>query len=678
MNERQAPPPRSRSRQLDSRYGADYFFGKTSGYPESGYADAHPDWEPWLDLIQQIVPRGRLLDLGCAYGYLVGSAQRRGFAGCGADISSFALSQEPETAGRLLQADLAALPFGDACGDVVCLFDVLEHLEDPLAALDEAVRVLAPEGLLAGATPDPLFFEVQEETHVCERPPSFWVGALRERGLAVRFRFSVQAYNFQFLAAHAGSGTAGRLALFQHDYFEAAPDFVRCRGPLEALPRQGWGSLREESRRLARSPASLYLLNSGPAPLACRASLGLRHPGEFATLRFRLGSLVLAEARLDSEVTAHRLELPEFLLPAGGHHLVFELTTPGSPEVFLGPLEFESRKAEAAQLTETLPFDLYQRYRFAAQAAGVLAPDSVLDVGGFLGDAEGHLATTADFLSGPNGPAVHTTDLRQGDFPGHLPAPAWRQPFAGGSFDLVLSLDLLEHLPPERRPDFLAELDRVARRWILLGAPRGAPEVDRAEEELSRGLMQSRAFLSEHRELGLPRPADVESFFERLGYQVLSFPNGFLPRWVALQGLTQFFFGLDDAGLFLEFNRLCNRGVYPHDLRSPAYRTVWVIAKQPLPAPQEEALQGLLSSGEDPGLEELLLRQAAFLGLEQQALALFERRQRSLRDTQFLINERQKLAGLQSREISALREELEHTPLWRLARRRWRRRRGRD
>ena len=40
------------------------------------------------------------------------------------------------------------LPLGDAAVDVVCLLDVIEHLDDPVAALREARRVLDPEGVL--------------------------------------------------------------------------------------------------------------------------------------------------------------------------------------------------------------------------------------------------------------------------------------------------------------------------------------------------------------------------------------------------------------------------------------------------------------------------------------------------------------------------------------------------
>lgn len=45
------------------------------------------------------------------------------------------------------------LPFPDGSFDAVCLFDVLEHLEDDRAALAEVRRVLKPGGLLFISVP---------------------------------------------------------------------------------------------------------------------------------------------------------------------------------------------------------------------------------------------------------------------------------------------------------------------------------------------------------------------------------------------------------------------------------------------------------------------------------------------------------------------------------------------
>ncbi len=672
------PFPDPDSATIDRLYDRRYYHGETSGYPTEGYAIHHPDWTAWLDLISRLQPSGTLLDLGCAYGYLVLEALQRGYRAIGADISSYALAQEGSAKGRMARADLSRLPFAGGSGDAVALFDVVEHLHNPLQALREAVRVLAPEGLLVGATPDPLFLGRSEPTHVFERPPSFWIKALEDLGLAVRFRFSVEAYNFQFLAARDGSGMASRIGLFQHDYFQDRPDIVTGAGRLRLVPRSGWGELRDGARAIADRRATLYVLNLDSAPARLRTGFRLRHSPDFSTLRVRFDSQILAEISMTSEKTEHQVELPEVMVARGGHHFFFEVL-PGGPEVEVSRVVADCAPASRRELTVGLPFDLFQRYQLAGEAASILGAETVLDIGGVLGDRDGHMATSADFLGGPEGGRqVWTTDLRQADLPEHTPAAAWEQPFEDGSFDLVTSLDVLEHLPPEKRPAFLAEIDRVSRRWTILAAPFAEPEVEAAERSLSQGLLAARHFLQEHRELGLPRKDDIDRFFRlERGRTVYTVPNGFLPRWTAMQTLTQLYFGFGDPELFRAFNKAYNESWQPRDQAAPAYRTFWIVCKRPLDDSQAGRLKGLLSeTPSSPPLEAALFQEPAFLGLQDRVLENLSRREGDQRALQFLLNERQKLIGLLKEEARQLRTELEETPLRVLAKRRFRKKYG--
>lgn len=96
----------------------------------------------------------RALDLGCGPGgFLEGLAERSAFVvGTDPDLASLARSRATDTAPRV--ASLAgALPFRDGAFELVCLFDVLEHLDDEQSALREARRVLAPGGTLALSVP---------------------------------------------------------------------------------------------------------------------------------------------------------------------------------------------------------------------------------------------------------------------------------------------------------------------------------------------------------------------------------------------------------------------------------------------------------------------------------------------------------------------------------------------
>lgn len=663
---------RESSSEIEAKYGPDYFQGKTSEYPSSGYQTSHPDWGPWLDFLGLIQPSGVLIDLGCAFGYLVAGARRCGYQSFGIDISSYALTQEPSLQPHLVRAQLQDLPLPARCADIVSLFDVLEHLSDPLQCLAESVRILKPGGVLIGATPDPLFFPAKEESHCFERPPSFWLEALRRLGLEVRFRFSVESYNFQFLASFPDGPTAQKLDIFQHDFFGDERDFVLSEGPVSAVPRFGWGPLSGGRRALEKEPGSVYLLNQGPLPLRLQIGFQLRHSPDFSLLRVRLDSYVVKEIYLSSELLEHEIDLPELLLPEGGHHLFFDLI-PGGPTIEFFNLRISAEPAPRAELIAGLPFDLYQRYRLAADIAGCLRPLTLLDVGGHLGDEGGHLAMTQDFLAdsmdtrekGSDAPGIWLTDLRQCDHPAFRPAPAWDQPFPDTFFDLVLSLDTLEHLPEDRRQKFLAELDRLARRWILLGAPFASPQIEEAERDLSQGLMTSQRFLREHRELGLPEASLVEDFFgKRKGYSIYSFPNGYLPRWKETQILSQYCFRLRDYQIIQTFNRLYNRTFYPLDQAEPAYRTVFLICKTPPTAADESALESVRTA--EPAKTRFLSDQPVFLELYERMGQLLEEWERAFSDTQFLINERQILIRKNQELIQSLQKELEK-PWWRLA-----------
>ncbi len=724
------------SRDLQHLYDHRYFHGETSGYPESGYPLRPGDWGPWVDILQAVRPSGTFIDVGCAYGSLIDSAGGKGYLAFGLDVSDYALSQVPELRPRLIQAHAQHLPLGDQSADVITLFDVLEHLEDPLQCLAESVRALKPDGLLAGATPDPIFFERKEETHIFERPPAFWVTALRQLGLTVQFRLSVEPYNFQFLASFPNTPAAEKIRQFQHDFFGESPEIVKTDGPITALPRFGWGRLEDSCRSLAQSTASIYLLNLHNHSLRLRIRIRFENSPGFSVLRIRLNSYVLEDIHLSSEQLEHEIELPEALLPAGGHHLFFDLF-PGGPQVKLSAIEISAAPAGGRELVLGLPFDLYQRYRLAADAAQVLCPGTILDVGGYIGDQDGHLAVPGDFfhlrpeardLRPEDGRfAVSSTDIRQCDHWAHTPGSAWDLPFEDDSFDLVLSLDVLEHLPGERRELFLSELDRVSRHGIILGAPFASEEVRAAEDELSRILLSASRFLKEHEAFGLPETSLVQRFFKQRDYSLQALPSGYIPRWKEMQILTQHYFSLGDYQVIQNFNCCYNQHCYSLDQCPPAYRTLFVISKHPLTATQEKQLRELIQAGgpprptqrapgtryppevgeeesQDSGLRlpasgldcrQRMTEDPRFIQCHERILHLLHTRSRTLQDVQFLSNESGKLvehlethianlkthsANLETQaenlrqRLEEVQNKLDRAPLWRIAARRLKRR----
>ena len=130
-----------------------------------------------------------------------------------------------------------------------------------------------------------------------------------------------------------------------------------------------------------------------------------------------------------------------------------------------------------------LPFDRYQRYAVAARALDVWRDGagglSVLEVGSNVHrDLEQFLDDMVVYLDSAR-PANSADSDRfvQGD--------GIVCPFRDRAFDVVLALDVLEHIPAAARRNFLAELLRLASRGVVIAAPFLSPAVSAREESLN-------------------------------------------------------------------------------------------------------------------------------------------------------------------------------------------------
>ncbi|PWU05078.1 MAG: hypothetical protein C5B51_15460 [Terriglobia bacterium] len=93
----------------------------------------------------------RVLDAGCAEGYLGEVLAARGFAVTGVDLPG---TPHPESI-RFVEADLDdGLPPLAGTWDYVLCADILEHLRDPLLLLEDCRRHLAPDGILLASLPN--------------------------------------------------------------------------------------------------------------------------------------------------------------------------------------------------------------------------------------------------------------------------------------------------------------------------------------------------------------------------------------------------------------------------------------------------------------------------------------------------------------------------------------------
>ena len=98
---------------------------------------------------------GRVLDLGCAFGFTTLKLARKGYTTVGVDNSAryIAWAKRRHPKGTYLQSSAESLPFDDESFDAVLFLDVLEHVVDQKAVIAEIQRVLQPGGTLILSVP---------------------------------------------------------------------------------------------------------------------------------------------------------------------------------------------------------------------------------------------------------------------------------------------------------------------------------------------------------------------------------------------------------------------------------------------------------------------------------------------------------------------------------------------
>lgn len=92
--------------------------------------------------------RPRLLDVGCSTGFVVEAARDRGWEAIGLDLNPSAVEYGRSRGLDLRNVALDDAGFPPATFDAVCLFDVLEHLLDPVRTLRACTSLLEPGGIL--------------------------------------------------------------------------------------------------------------------------------------------------------------------------------------------------------------------------------------------------------------------------------------------------------------------------------------------------------------------------------------------------------------------------------------------------------------------------------------------------------------------------------------------------
>lgn len=118
-----------------------------------------------LKLFLSGAPGRKVLNAGAGQGSFSRLLEARDFDVVSTDVSPVACDVlEQRVRGSVVRADVIALPFADSSFDAVVLGEVIEHVDEDVAALSECRRVLRPGGVIALSVPaHPSWFGPSDE-----------------------------------------------------------------------------------------------------------------------------------------------------------------------------------------------------------------------------------------------------------------------------------------------------------------------------------------------------------------------------------------------------------------------------------------------------------------------------------------------------------------------------------
>lgn len=151
---------------------------------------------------------GKVLDIGCGRGLLLNKLRERGWEPRGTELSEEAAAYARHKLNLpVTTEELEECHFPDEEFDLVILWHVLEHVEEPRAMLREVSRILKPGGVLLVAVPNfgswesrwsgPGWFHLDVPRHLTHFTPRSLRGSLEQAGLAlISTNFFSTEYDF--------------------------------------------------------------------------------------------------------------------------------------------------------------------------------------------------------------------------------------------------------------------------------------------------------------------------------------------------------------------------------------------------------------------------------------------------------------------------------------------------
>ncbi len=168
------------------------------------YTERNTQWHlrPFCDAILDlhIMPENkkgiRILDIGCAKGFMVRMLREYGVEAYGVDVSEYAINNVPSDIRlylRVANVENGTLPFQDGFFDFVVSMSTFEHLrlEQMSLTLKEIQRILKPDGMVIMNVPSPSNRkEAKKPEHITLLKKNDWILLFEKSGFNFDSRLS--------------------------------------------------------------------------------------------------------------------------------------------------------------------------------------------------------------------------------------------------------------------------------------------------------------------------------------------------------------------------------------------------------------------------------------------------------------------------------------------------------
>jgi len=398
---------------------------------------------------------------------------------------------------------------------------------------------------------------------------SEWFKWAHEHGFRVFCRFLEDETIEMFLVA---SSLAGSFETFYRRYnpFYAFSCYEPGL-PFWCIPEKGW--YLHDNRLEFDDFASLYVLSLNSQPVRLCLTVKGENP---RTQRVRFHKEFTRVWETEEPQFTGDID-PVWLNPYQGHGLQWVVLGDGDTPVTFHKHVCRQEIVSHDAFCKTLEPDRYQRHRVAAEV--LVKGENKTGKTCTVGDFGGNPGLLHNFLPHHQ---ITVIDRQPLDYPRHMLEKDLEK--EGRQFDYTVALDVLEHVPPAGRKEFLKKLYLSSRRGVILTFPFRGKAIKKAEKLLfdfeRTFLGRENHYLAEHLKNPLPDPAVVEAFCKERHIPFRKYPAGWLPHWFYM--------------LFLVILRDCapekekeinstllryNQQFASSDNYSPSYRLLWVMGE---------------------------------------------------------------------------------------------------